>query len=71
VDFDELFKSLSWISTYTSCFGCEESGGSLDYLISRCAREKIHEICSECQEVEGCDRFQWLGEYRDIEEETE
>ena len=63
LDFDELYKSLDWVSTYTACLGCERGGGPPDCSIRRCARERGYGICSECPNVEECDSFQWLGEH--------
>lgn len=61
VDFDHLDKALNWVQTYTRCQGCEQGGGPPDCGIRTCSREKGYEPCSECPDLEGCDKFDWLG----------
>jgi hypothetical protein len=63
IDFDQLLKSLDWVSTSIGCPGCEKGGGPPDCTIRKCAVEKGHDICSECPGLEGCDKFGWLGDY--------
>ncbi|MFB0558686.1 MAG: DUF3795 domain-containing protein [Candidatus Bathyarchaeia archaeon] len=63
IDFDLLFGSLDWVSTSVGCFGCEKGGGPPDCAIRICAKEKEHDICSGCPDLEGCGKFDWLGEY--------
>ncbi len=61
VDFDQLFSSLDWVSTHVSCLGCERGGGPPDCTIRSCAKERGFEICSDCPDLEECDKFDWLG----------
>lgn len=28
-----------------------------------CARERGYELCSSCADLEGCTKFDWLGDY--------
>lgn len=62
IDFDDLNKNLDWMNTYLSCLGCERGGGPPDCVIRTCAKEKGLVLCSECSELEGCGKFDWLGE---------
>jgi len=62
IDFDNLRKSLEWVHTYVRCQGCEQGGGPPDCVIRSCAREKGYDICTKCDELDGCGKFDWLGE---------
>ena len=50
------------MTTYSRCAGCQSGGGPPDCAIRICAREKGYELCSSCADLEGCARFEWLGE---------
>jgi len=63
IDFKKLDGSLDWVQTYTRCFGCEQGGGPPDCAIRACSREKGYELCSQCSELEGCTKFDSLGDY--------
>ncbi len=63
IDFDQLSKSLEWVSTSVGCLGCEKGGGPPDCTIRKCAKEKGFDVCSGCPDLEGCDKFGWLGDY--------
>ena len=63
VDFDQLCKSLDWVSASVGCLGCEKGGGPPDCTIRKCAGERGHDICSECGDLAGCGKFDWLGDY--------
>jgi len=63
IDFDQLDKNLGWVKTYTRCFGCDRGGGPPDCAIKACAGDRGHEICSQCPDLEGCTKFDWLGDY--------
>lgn len=62
VDFDQLDKSLDWVQTYTKCFGCEQGGGPPDCAIKVCSKERGYDICSNCPDLEGCAKFDRLGD---------
>ena len=49
------------MQTYTRCFGCERGGGPPDCQIRSCSREKGYVLCSNCPDLEGCKKFDWLG----------
>lgn len=63
IDFKELEKSLDWVHTYTRCFGCEQGGGPPDCPIRTCAKERGYELCSQCPDLQGCTKFDWLKDY--------
>ena len=63
INFDNLDRSLDWVQTYTRCFGCEKGGGPPDCTIKTCAKERGYELCSQCPDLEGCTKFDWLGDY--------
>ena len=56
-------RALDWMTTYARCAGCRSGGGPPDCAIRICAREKGYELCSSCADLEGCNRFEWLGEH--------
>jgi len=58
IDWAAVDKALDWMTTYARCAGCRNGGGPPD-----CARERGYERCSSCGYLEGCTRFDWLGEY--------
>ena len=51
------------MTTYARCAGCRNGGGPPDCAIRICARERGYERCSSCADLEGCTRFDWLGEH--------
>jgi hypothetical protein len=63
VDFDELASTLEWIAENVDCVGCERGGGPPDCPIKVCAKNRGFELCSECPDLEYCEKFEWLGEY--------
>jgi len=62
IDFNQLEKALNWVQSYAICLGCEKGGGPPDCMIRNCAEGKGYELCSECPDLEGCEKFDWLGE---------
>lgn len=62
LNFDNLRKTLGWMHTYARCFGCEQGGGPPDCAIRNCAKGKGFVLCSECPDLDSCDKFDWLGE---------
>lgn len=63
INFDQLNKSLDWIYNYTRCLGCEQGGGPPDCPIRSCAKKRGYELCSQCPDLEGCTKFDWLKDY--------
>ena len=56
-------KTITWLTKYGVCQGCEKGGGPPDCVIRTCAQEKGFELCNQCHEVESCRKFDWLGDY--------
>lgn len=63
IDFTQLNKALDWVHTYTRCCGCERGGGPPDCAIRTCSKERGYELCSQCPDLEGCTKFDWLQDY--------
>ena len=63
IDWASVDKALDWMTTYARCAGCRNGGGLPDCAIRICARERGYELCSSCADLEGCNRFDWLGEH--------
>jgi hypothetical protein len=63
VDWAQVARGLDWMTKYTLCAGCEMGGGPPDCTIRICARERGYELCSLCDELETCARFDWLGDH--------
>lgn len=61
LDWDATEKTLEWMTKYTGCRGCLSGGGSPGCVIRMCAREKGYSICNECDELEDCIKFDYLG----------
>jgi len=70
IDWSQVDKGLEWMTKYAICAGCEGGGGPPDCTIRICAREKGHELCSSCGELESCTKFDWLKENGDKLRET-
>lgn len=68
IEFDRLDKALNWLQTYIRCSGCEQGGGPPDCAIRTCSRERGYDLCSECPDLEGCDKFDWLGDPESLKE---
>ena len=62
LDWDSTEKTLEWMTENTFCEGCEKGGGSPDCAIRVCAKEKGFSLCNECDELEGCTKYDYLGE---------
>ena len=60
IDWAAVDLGLAWMETHGRCAGCENGGGPPDCTIRVCAREKGYDLCSSCEELEGCTRFEWL-----------
>ena len=63
LDWPATEKTLEWMTKYAYCAGCEKGGGPPDCAIRLCAKEKGYSLCNECDELEGCTKFDWLGDY--------
>lgn len=61
LDWAGFEKTVNWLTAYGVCLGCEQGGGPPDCAIRACSREKGYELCSQCGEIDGCGRFDWLG----------
>ena len=63
IDFQQFYRYLDWMATYTVCRGCEKGGGPPHCSIRECANGKGYQLCSQCAELERCGRFDWLQGY--------
>jgi hypothetical protein len=63
LDWLSFDKTIGWLTKYGVCQGCENGGGPPDCVIRSCAQEKGFELCNQCSEVDGCNKFEWLGDY--------
>jgi hypothetical protein len=70
IDWSQVDKGLEWMTKYAICAGCESGGGPPDCTIRICAREKGHELCSSCGELDSCDKFDWLKDHGEKLKET-
>ena len=62
LNWGEVEKALGWMTKYAYCAGCEEGGSTPDCTIRSCAKEKKHELCNSCGDLEECNKFNWLGD---------
>jgi hypothetical protein len=63
IDWTAMDRGLEWMEKYACCAGCENGGGPPDCTIRICAREKGYELCSSCDELDSCTKFEWLKEH--------
>ncbi|MCW4051547.1 MAG: DUF3795 domain-containing protein [Candidatus Bathyarchaeota archaeon] len=63
-------KTLNWLGKYAFCAGCGNGGGPPDCAISLCATGKGIQLCSQCDELDECTKFQWLKEYGETLKQT-
>ena len=68
VDMRNLKKALDILSVYTRCAGCREMGGPTVCPIRDCAQSKGLKFCYECDELDKCKKFDWLGEPQKFKE---
>lgn len=66
INWAETEKTLEWMTKYANCQGCEKGGGPPDCTIRLCANEKGIQLCSQCGELDGCNKFDWLGDYATV-----
>jgi hypothetical protein len=62
LDWTSTERTLKWMTKNTNCKGCERGGGSPDCAIRVCAKEKGFSLCNECDELESCTKFDYLGD---------
>jgi len=62
IDFEKFNRNLDWLSVNTRCLGCEQGGGPPDCAIRICSKERGYSVCSNCSDLESCEKFDWLGE---------
>ncbi len=62
IDWEKVVDGLEWMKKYAVCAGCENGGGPPDCTIRICARDKGIELCSSCDDLSSCEKFDWLGE---------
>lgn len=70
VSWPQVTGGLLWMTKYATCAGCEMGGGPPDCTIRICARDRGHELCSFCDELESCAKFEWLGDHGNQLRET-
>ncbi len=63
IDWTAVDRGLEWMHKYACCAGCRNGGGPPDCTIRTCARERGKELCSSCEDLDGCNRFDWLKEH--------
>ena len=62
LDWDKTLESLTWLTKYAYCQGCEKGGGPPDCAILTCANKKGYGLCNQCNELSECTKFDWLGD---------
>jgi hypothetical protein len=60
IDWSAVDRGLDWMEKYAVCAGCGNGGGPPDCTIRICARERGYELCSSCQDLDSCTKFEWL-----------
>lgn len=63
IDFKHLERALKWLWINIKCPGCERGGGPPDCAIKACSGERGYELCSECTELERCEKFDQATEH--------
>jgi hypothetical protein len=63
VDYPKFEQNLAWVGTMITCPGCLNGGGSPACPIRICSKEKGLGSCGKCDNLEDCDKFDWLGEH--------
>ena len=68
LDWDKTLESLTWLTKYAYCQGCENGGGPPDCAIRTCANMKKYELCNQCNDIEECSKFDWLGDPKSLKQ---
>jgi hypothetical protein len=63
IDWAQVDRGLDWMTRYASCAGCENGGGPPDCMIRICAQERGYELCSSCDDLDSCTKFDWLKDH--------
>jgi hypothetical protein len=63
INWTDTEKTLDWMTQYATCVGCEKGGGPPDCAIKTCAQEKGYLLCNQCNEIDDCNKFDWLQDY--------
>lgn len=56
----EFFKGLEWFLSQPECPGCKDGGGLDECPIRHCATQRQVSHCTQCTEVDTCERYQLL-----------
>ena len=59
-------KTLDWMAKYAYCVGCNMGGGPPDCAIRLCSNDNGYTLCNQCDELEDCTKFDWLGDYSKV-----
>jgi hypothetical protein len=63
IEWASIDRGLDWMTRYTRCQGCENGGGPPDCTIRICAQGRGHELCSACEDLDSCTKFDWLKDH--------
>lgn len=63
INWIETEKTLDWMSQYATCDGCGKGGGPPDCGIRSCATDNDYQLCSQCKELDDCNKFDFLQDY--------
>jgi len=66
LDWVSTEKALDWMTKYTGCQGCMYGGGTPNCAIRACAREKSFSFCNECNELDTCTKYDFLGKEKAV-----
>jgi hypothetical protein len=63
IDWMAVDRGLEWMEKNACCAGCANGGGPPDCTIRICAMERGYDLCSSCDDLDGCRKFEWLKEH--------